>query len=30
MLCNTNTNEVAYENVYQWLLFNHAVWKHEK
>ena len=30
MLYNTNTNEVAYENAYQWLLFNHAVWKHEK
>ena len=30
MLYNTNTNEVAYKNVYQWLLFNHAFSKHEK
>ena len=25
MLYHTNTNEVAYKNVYQWLLFNHAI-----
>ena len=30
MLYNTNTNEVAYKNVYQWLPFNHAFSKHEK
>ena len=25
MLYHTNTNEVAYKNVYQWLLFNHGI-----
>ena len=25
MFYHTNTDEVAYKNVHQWLLFNHAI-----